>query len=282
MKRLILTSSSGSSLTRSGLAEAAITFFFRFIGRPLPPPRELETYLGLRSDQDPVGHWSHWSPRGTWPQDAKARRDLALVEFCEPYEIIELWFDPDPNDQLQLIWLLDHFRAHPAMTARLKLRLISFNLITTHETWRGWNEVPLVDVRPADLETASVCWQAYQATTPEVCFEALHRDLSAFPLLRPALLDLLCELPWSGSGLGATEMRLLELISTGVKGTNMLFYHRGFRQRGVFSDMEIGTLLQGLAHGPRPAIAGLDDELRVIDKENSQGRLEASGEAACR
>jgi len=127
----------------------------------------------------------------------------------------------------------------------------------------------------SDLQIASICWQAYRATTPEACFDLLRRDLSAFPLLRPALLDLLQELPWSVTGLGATEMRLLELIATGFMGTNMLFYLRGFRQRGVFSDFEIGSLLEGLAHGPRPAVAGLDNELRVLAKENHRGRLEA-------
>ena len=88
-------------------------------------------------------------------------------------------------------------------------------------------------------------------------------------------MDLLQELPWSVSGLGATEMRLLDLIGTGFMGTNMLFYLGGFRQCGVFSAWEIGHLLEGLAHGPRPAIAGLDDQLRVIDKENLRDRLTA-------
>jgi len=90
----------------------------------------------------------------------------------------------------------------------------------------------------------------------------LGKDLSALPLLKPALLDLLEELPFSVTGLGATEMRLLELIASGYYRTNALFHLRGLRQRRVFSDWEIGSLLEGLAHGPRPAIAGLDDELR--------------------
>ena len=30
-----------------------------------------------------------------------------------------------------------------------------------------------------------------------------------------------------------------------------------------------------VAHGPRPAVAGLDDELRVLEKENHRGRVEA-------
>lgn len=31
---------------------------------------------------------------------------------------------------------------------------------------------------------------------------------------------------------------------------------------------ELEWLLQGLAHGPRPAVAGLDDELRTISQDN--------------
>ncbi len=111
-------------------------------------------------------------------------------------------------------------------------------------------------------------WQAYRAPTPEACFDLLGKDLSALPLLKPALLDLLEELPSSATGLGATEMRMLELIARGYSLTNALFHLRGLRQRRVFSDLEIGYLLDGLAHGPRPAVAGLDEELRTLDHEN--------------
>ncbi|KJC37066.1 hypothetical protein UP09_27805 [Bradyrhizobium sp. LTSP885] len=271
MKRLILTSSSGTELARVGLAQSVISIWSRFIWGPLPSPQTLDAYFGARADQSPGDQWSDYSRK----RDRDAVKHLRFIEHCAAFDKIELWFDPDPNDQLQLSWLLDHVRSHPETVAKLELRLVGFNLMTMLEKWSGWGEVPLVNVRPAHVEAASKVWQAYRASTPEACFDALQHDLSAFPLLRPALLDLLQELPWSGSGLGATEMRLLELIATGFMGTNMLFYLRGFRQRGVFTDKEIGTLLQGLAHGPRPAIAGLDDELRVIDPENARARLEA-------
>ena len=245
---------------------------FRFVSGPLPSPDELASYVAARSEKHgPGSHWSDFVDR--WRHGNKARKDLALFEFCEPYETIELRFDPAPNDQLELICWLDYFRSYPETAAKLKLRLISFDLIMAEG--QNWEHVPIVRVRPADIETASVCWQAYRATTPEACFDLLRRELSAFPLLRPALLDLLQELPSGTTGLGTTEMRLLELIATGFMGTNMLFYLRGFRQRGVFSDFEIGSLLEGLAHGPRPAVAGLGDELRAIRKENLRDRLKA-------
>jgi hypothetical protein len=276
MKRLILTSSSGMSLIRSdnATADAAIMLPFRFVSGPLPSPDELASYVAARSEtHGPGSHWSDFV--GRWRNGSKARKDLALSEFCEPYETIELWFDPAPDDQLQLICWLDFFRSYPEIAAKLKLRLVGFNLIMMDVEGPNEEHVPLVNVTRAHIETASMCWHAYRASTPEPCFDQLHRDLSAFPLLRPALLDLLLELPWSATGLGATEMRLLELIAIGFMGTNMLFYLRGFRQRGVFSDWEIGSLLEGLAHGPRPVVAGLDDELRVIDRGNLRDRLKA-------
>jgi hypothetical protein len=74
---------------------------------------------------------------------------------------------------------------------------------------------PLVDVTEKELATASAVWQAYRATTPEACFDLLRKNLSALPLLRPVLFDLREELPSASTGLGATEMRMLELVGRG-------------------------------------------------------------------
>jgi hypothetical protein len=198
-----------------------------------------------------------------------------LVEFCRQCETVELWFDPGPNDQLQLIWLLDYFRSHPEIAARLRLRLVDYDLLSASPEELGRWKVQVVDVTRDELETASMAWQAYRSPTPEACFDLLSRDLSALPLLRPALVDLLEELPSGATGLGATEMRLLELIARGYVGTNALFHLRGLRSRRVFNSWEMGSLLEGLAHGPRPALAGLDDELRTLKTDNYRGRGEA-------
>jgi hypothetical protein len=202
-------------------------------------------------------------------------KDLGLIEVCQRCDIVELWFDPGPNEQLQLIWLLDYFRSHPGIAARLRLRLVDYDLITATAEELGRWKVLDVDVTKDELEAASMTWQAYRATTPQASFDLLNRDLSALPLLKPALLDLLEELPSGATGLGATEMRLLELIAREYLLTNGLFYLQTLRQRRVFSSLEIGSLLEGLAHGPRPAIAGLDDELRTLGKDNHRDRNEA-------
>jgi hypothetical protein len=271
MKRLILTSSSGFSLRRSGLADLVIFFSFRFVWGPLPSPDEIAAYLGARSKEQGSGyHWSGYA--GRWSADDKKRRDLALVEFCQPYDTIELWFDPDPNDQLQLIWLLDYFRSHPETAAKLVLRVVDFDLLTAREEELRRFEVFDVTVTEAELDTASMSWRAYCAPTPEASFDLLSKNLSALPLLKLALVDLLEELPSGVTGLGATEMRLLEMLSWGFANTNPLFHLRTIRGTRIFGEWEIGYLLDGLAHGPRPAVAGLDDELRTLARENLQDR----------
>jgi hypothetical protein len=274
MTRLILTSGSGLDLERSGRADVVIAFTYRFAWGPPPSSDELATYLAARSDKHARGtHWSDFCLRKS--SVTQARRDLGLVEFCKQCETVELWFDPHPNDQLQLIWLLDHFSSYPEIVARLRLRIVDFELLMATPEELGRWKVRGPEVTSGELETASVAWRAYRAPTPELCFNLLGSDLSALPLLRPALFDLLEELPSRVTGLGATEMRLLELIARGYWHTNALFHLRGLRQRRVFNEWEIGSLLEGLAHGPRPAAEGLDDELRTLREKHQRGRDEA-------
>jgi hypothetical protein len=205
MTRLILAGQSGVNLFRSGLADVVIPFVFRFVWGPLPSPDELATYLAARSEKHAPGtHWSDFA--GPRPFASKAREDLGLVEFCRHCETIELWFDLAPNDQLQLVWLLDYFRSYPEVVARFRLRLVDFDLLSwSHAQLGRWERLGIaVDVTRGELETAGVTGQAYRTTSPEACVDLLDRDLSALPLLKPALTDLLKELPSRSAGLGAT------------------------------------------------------------------------------
>ena len=271
MKRLILTSSSGFSLSRSGLADLVIHFCFRFVWGQLPSAGELSAYLGARSKDLASGyHWSGYA--GRWHEGSKRRKDLSLVEFCEAYDTIELWFDPHPNDQLQLIWLLDHFRSHPEIAAKLVFRLVDFDFLGVREEQLRRFEVFDLPVTEAELNTASRSWQAYCSPTPEACIDLLSSNLSALPLLRPALVDLLEELPSGVTGLGATEMRVLEMLAWGFANTNPLFHMGTVRRTRILGEWEIGYLLDGLAFGPKPAVAGLDEELRTLSRQNLRDR----------
>jgi hypothetical protein len=233
----------------------------------LPSPDELASYLGACTpDHGPGRHLSDFAAKWSQSQNEDSG-DLGLAEFCQQYETVELWFDTEPNSQLQLVWLLDYFRSQPQTVARLKLRLVASEMIDRF----GQLQPPAVDVTERELATASAAWQAYRAATPEGCLDLLSEDLSALPLLRPALTDLLNELPSSSTGLGATEMRMLELISEGYLNPFALFPHNSY-QRHVFDYWETGSLLDGLAYCPAPAVSGLDEGPFTVEMHDDRSR----------
>jgi hypothetical protein len=262
MKRLIVTSgdSAAGALKGVGLADCVLPFEPRFVWGPLPSPRELERRLAPRLAADEA-RGSHWldNLRGKQVEEAQSQ-GFGFVEFCAGFDAIELWIDPEPNAQLILIWLHDYFRPHQSIVSKLNLVQADVPIGNYHPNEVAAWRIPPVAIRNAHLEIASLAWQAYRAPTPRLWFDLLAMDLSALPRLRPAVIELLEELPMPGSGLGATEMRMLELISEGNARPPDVF--PGYRKRNkgrVFGYWEIGALLDYLARGPVPAVSGLGE-----------------------
>jgi hypothetical protein len=262
MPRLILTfdDSGAGALKGAGLADCVIPFGLRFIGGRLQSRSELDTLLSSRSAMRGASA-SHWLDNLTDEcfEDARSH-GLGLVEFCERFEAVELWVDPEPNAQLQLIWLLDYLRPSANVISRLALVQtdsgIGARLSEELATWRP----PAVSVRSDHLAIAAAAWAAWRAPTPEAWFDLLARDLKTLPHLRNSVISLLEELPMRASGLGATEMRMLELISAGHVYPYELFPgHEKPNERRVFGYWEVGALLDGLMHCPAPAVSGLDE-----------------------
>jgi hypothetical protein len=152
-------------------ADVVIPFFFRFVWGSLPSPHELASWVATRSDK--YGPGSHWSDDVRFPEGEEACSGLGLVDFCERYDAIEPWFDPSPNDQLLLVWLLDYLRSYPEIVARLKLFIVTFDLLEADiEGLRSWAARD-VDVGQGELQAAFTAWHAYRAPTPEGCFDLL-------------------------------------------------------------------------------------------------------------
>jgi hypothetical protein len=270
---MILTSSSGVGLTYADRADMVVPLIFRFVSGPLPTSHHLDEFLDGRLNPGiPEVIWADLVSRS--PQTGLAHKNVALVRFCEIYgvELIELWFDPSPNNQLQLIWILDYLRAEPYMAERLKLRLVDFDLLGADVAGLRERTVRALDVTERDFEVARMAWEAYRAPTPELCFGLLSRDFPGLPFLKPALEQLLAELPSPTTGLGATEARLLELIAKGHNRTKELFQPGGLLETRVFDQWELGPLLEGLASGPMPAVGGLDSKLATLAPHDARGR----------
>jgi hypothetical protein len=275
MMRLILTTSDSGAgaLKQAGLAETVLPLGFRPVVGPLPSAAEFaRSLVGRAAKHDPtVPYWLDFLDRRR--RGEIGRKGLGLVEFCERHDIVELWIDPVPNAQLVLLQLLDYFRSHGKIAS--KLMLVQANLVIGNMlpgSLSKWGRAA-VEVLKDHLETASVAWQAYQQSTPQAWFKLLDKDLSALPQLEPTVLELLEELPMHATGLGATEMRMLELVSAGEARPSDLFPgYRKHNKRRVFDYWEVGALLDGLAYCLAPAVSGLDEGPFTLEMHDDDQR----------
>jgi len=197
---------------------------------------------------------------------------LGLIEGCARCETVELWMEAPPNAQLVLIWLLDYLGSH-AKTLDITLRHVDVSLGETAPARLAGSKFHGVAVNDYHLEIARLAWQAFRASTPHAWFNLLSRDLSALPQLRRCVWEMLEELPGISTGLGASELRILELIAAGYTHPFELFPHYRQRfQRRVFDYWEAGALLEGLALAPSPAVSGLAEWPFALEMHNEAAR----------
>lgn len=164
----------------------------------------------------------HCNPGDHWLDDVCpaslngfGTRDIGLFELCAKFDSIEIWVDPLPNDQLVLVWLLDLLRPYKEITTKLSLVHTDDKVANyAPESVAKW-KLPTFKVIDDHVVAASRAWRAYRAETPESCFDLLMTDLAILPRLRSALIAVLEELPDSVTGLGASEMDLLDFVNDG-------------------------------------------------------------------
>lgn len=287
-KRLILTNDS-SAAGQLGLVHrgALVIPLQRELvwGRP-PSDLELAVFFGRRKRQTKL-HWLDYSPQ--WRLERDDALGVGLVELCMRAEAIELWIGPRPNDQMQLICLLHFLGQHREIAAKLSLVQAYVGIGGQPPEVQAKWKPPLVKVTEHHFELASRAWCAFGAATPQAWFGLLATDLSPLPRLRNTVIQLLEELPWRATGLGATEMRLLESVSRGRLSVRDVFVRETNDSRRVFDYWEMGALLDGLAGCRTPAVSGLkegpftmelhDDRARLRRYNNSKLSLSPLGQA---
>ncbi|WP_063707536.1 hypothetical protein [Bradyrhizobium sp. WSM2793] len=239
-------------LAQSRLANVVVGFNLRFVWRKLPPEEQLLLGLERRSAKhgNPGDHWLDEACRGSL--EGFGTRDIGFFELCAKFDSIEIWVDPRPNDQLVLIWLLDLLRPYKEITTKLSLAHTDDHVADyAPESVAKW-KLPAFKVTENHLALARRAWQAYRAETPKPCFDLLMTDLTALPRLRPALIALLEELPDSVTGLGASEMDILEFVNDGHTDPRIVEGARWLRN--VFDENDAFDALLELGAHPAPPI----------------------------
>jgi hypothetical protein len=201
-----------------------------------------------------------WEREGDAQRPDHLREWTAHLPLLSEYSRIELWMDPDANGQLQLLRLLDWFGRQPALVGRLFVAHVERppGEIGPYAHRSGPSRITSASERQIAL--AARAWNAFRQPTPQAWNALLTQDIAALPGLRGTVLAMLAELPAAGTGLRASERRLLELAAEdGATPRQVMARMAQSREPGVFGYWEIGRLLNDLGRSPRPLITGIED-----------------------
>ena len=210
-----------------------------------------------------------------------AERDATLRAHGE-FERVELWFEHDLYDQLQLVQILAFFAGERRRDGLVLVQADDFLGSQTPETILrfGSHGQPIGE---ADLALAAAVWADLAAPTPERIATRVPGMDHRFPFLGPALRRFLEELPAPGTGLGRTEQAILTGIADGTTAPVRLFYEVLAQEEAAFmGDWSFFHLLDDLASCDVPLIAGLaPPPVGEIDAErfrNAELELTMAGE----
>lgn len=270
MSHLILTTNdlAAEALRQSGAANVALGFYLRFVYGKLPSGEQLLMGLEPRSAKhsNPGDHWLHDECPASL--NGFGTRDIGFFELCTKFDSIDIWVDPLPNDQLVLVWLLDLLRPYKEITTKLSL-VHTDDKVENYapQSVAKW-KLPTFKVTDNHLVTASRAWRAYRTETPEPCFDLLMTDLMILPRLRSAMIAMLEELPDSVTGLGASEMDLLDFVNDGQTDPRRVCEARWIRD--VFDGCDAQKALTELGgHSAPPVLLGdpsFDNEDRYFGR----------------
>lgn len=189
---------------------------------------------------------------------AFAERD-ALMRRHADFDTVELWFEHDLYDQLQLVQVLSFFADEGRHDGLLLVQADDFLGAERPDTVLRFAERGRA-VAEEDLDAADFVWADLAMPTPEAIARRIEEPAEAMPFLVPALHRFLEELPAPMTGLGRTEAEALGLIAAGVTSPLDLFRTVIGREEAAFmGDLSFFRLIEDLAVGAAPLVAGLPD-----------------------
>jgi hypothetical protein len=186
-----------------------------------------------------------------------AERD-AMARNHGQYDRVELWFEHDLYDQLQLIQLLDYFRSEKRTRGLFLVQSEHYLAMQTSDRLHDLAKTAR-PVEEPDFELGQCVWAAFTAPTPERLSAQTAAGAFRLPHLAPALRRLLQELPHISSGLSLTEERILNNLSRGARLVKELFEQTQAEESARFlGDTFFFRRLSHLASAPQPLLAGFD------------------------
>lgn len=168
---------------------------------------------------------------GASPEDytRKVVLEYERLHGWHRYEEVDLWFEYDLTDQVNLVFLLDFFHTHPAGTA---LYLICPAEVPGYPDFRGIGELSPQDLEKLkgtrtrltqeDLMVGARAWQAYRSGSEAEIRSAIAGDTGSLLWLKPAFEAHLERFP-GPDGLDRIDRELLRIAGSGVRNRDEIY-----------------------------------------------------------
>lgn len=196
-----------------------------------------------------------------------------VISEHEKFDRIELWFEHDLYDQLQILEILDMlFRAG-------RFHSVFLVQAPTYLGTQGADKIgrfaelglPVLDRMFA---FASKAWAAYRSETPEQVDQIRREAIPGFPFMGQALERVLQELP-DKDGLSRTERQILYSLNRGASRPGILFAQvLNMEEAAFLGDWSFFKILNGLQFCDRPALTGLPQRFQPKMFEDGDQRKE--------
>lgn len=200
---------------------------------------------------------------------------------------VVLWFEHDTYDQLLLARVLARFAEAPA---RPGLELICIDSFPGISPFRGLGQLSAADLRtlwprrrpvaPGQVSLGARVWQALRSPTPVPLHVLACGGTPALPLMAPALVRHLAELPWRRDGLGMTERLLLHTLEGGPATVDEAFRrYEAIEPLPYLGDLMVLPVLRRLLDAADPALAVTPDSPSTAGPFERRLTLTATGRA---
>jgi hypothetical protein len=212
-----------------------------------------ESHLELNQQRarhfESIGWTSYEDAMSGFEERAHALQDATR------YDALQLWFEHDLYDQLQLIQLLDFLAERPDWLVKAYLVQFDDFLERVPLSLLAGGAQRATPITSRHIELAQAAWSAFRQPSPFAFADLLNRDCSPLPYLRAAILRLCQEFPDPASGLGRTERQILMCLSKGPANLLDVFQESQTAEEAAYlGDSGFLCVVKRLTQGEHPLI----------------------------
>ncbi len=196
----------------------------------------------------------------------------AHLDAHEDYERIELWFEHDLYDQLQLIQILSMLSGRRRHSGVSLVQAPTYIGPQKPDSVLRFRELEF-SVTQTMFRRSSDIWGSFRQSAPEALFGERASTFEGFPFLRQAVTRALQALPASDNGVSRTERQILYSIDRGIAKPGPLFARvLNMEEAAFLGDWSFFKILSGLASGDTPLLDGLPEHFEPSVLENDARR----------